>query len=444
MATISPCELQITSAGPCLANGTLGTPQVGNIYGLSVAFNVRGTPARPFRIKWTIANVTNYDDNIGVGPGSGYQLYFTWFLSLDDLIPWSVTLDPDGITGNTNLADTIFSGVFTPVPPTNAVELYAPLTMGGIETSILSFQPGSGTIPNLWVVFGSPTSHGAQKVISVTGPSNAVSIVTSPYGIPVFAIAWSNTPAATFRECETFTAQLSNMRVNPNLLRLATWSQMNSLSTNWSQWLAPDQMVESTNSQITAFVQESLPTNFLTILTPYDTARTLHLAVMKKLTYQSPPPYGDAVNVLDAGVADCGGFAALLAACLRNVGIPARRISGFWQGDSWQGDIQWHVRVEFYLPSVGWLVADPTSGNANDPSGTYAYDFAFVPDANQYFAVTSVTPMFCPIITSPNSRFQTLFGMVAPHSILTRPSHIFSRLIACASQTSAAVFSICH
>jgi hypothetical protein len=103
---------------------------------------------------------------------------------------------------------------------------------------------------------------------------------------------------------------------------------------------------------------------------------------MKKLTYQSPPLHGDAVNVLQDGVADCGGFSSLLTACLRCAGIPARPICGFWQGES-----QWHVRVEFHLPGVEWVVADPTLGNGADPTGTYAYEFGDVPDANQYLAV---------------------------------------------------------
>jgi hypothetical protein len=45
------------------------------------------------------------------------------------------------------------------------------------------------------------------------------------------------------------------------------------------------------------------------------------------------------------------------------------------------------VRVEFHLPGVEWLVADPTAGNANDPTGTYAYEFGYVPDANCYLAM---------------------------------------------------------
>jgi hypothetical protein len=376
------CDLQIVSAGPCLANGTSGTPSVGDAYGLKITVNVKGTPTQPFRIEWTIANVTNYFNNINLGPGNGYWWYFVWWVNLDDPIPWSVTLDPDGVSGDTNLLNNTASGTFTPIPPTTMVGLYSPRMMHGSETSILNFQPGSGTLGNLWVLFGVPTSHGAQQAISVTAPTNAQSIVTAPYGLPLFEIARTNMPAATFQDSNTFVVQLSNMRVNPTLLRTVAWSNMNSLTTNWTQWLAPDPTCESTNSAITNFVQQSLPANYQATLTPYDTARTLHRAVMKKLTYESPPPSGDAVGVLEDGLADCGGFSALLTACLRSVGIPARPICGFWQGTS-----QWHVRVEFHLPGVEWLVADPTFGNGSDPTGTYAYEFGYVPDANEYLAM---------------------------------------------------------
>jgi transglutaminase-like putative cysteine protease len=382
----SSCELQITGAGPWsnTDNGAPGPPQVGNVYELYVTFNVRGQPTNAFRIKWTMANVTNYFDNINVGPGTGYVWYFTWWVSLDDPIPWSVTLDPDNVTGNTNLVSNTASGTFTPVPPTNAVELYSSRMMHGWESNSLSFQPGSGTIGSLEIFFGVPTTHGAQQAFSVTPPANAQSLVTAPYGLPLFEIARTNVPAGTFQDQDSFVVQLSNMRVNPTLLRAATWAEMTSLGTNWTQWLAPDPVCESTNAEVLAFVQQSLPNNYQSVLTPYDTARALHLAVMKKLTYQSPPFHGDAVGVLQDGVADCGGFSSLLTACLRAVGIPARTMCGFWQGT---GQGQWHVRVEFHLPGADWLVADPTTGNADDPTGTYAYDFAYVPDAIYYLAV---------------------------------------------------------
>jgi hypothetical protein len=382
VASISPCDLQITSAGPCLADSTPGIPRVGDAYGLKITVNVEGTPRQAFRIKWTIANVTYYFNDINVGAGNGYWWYFVWWVNLDDPIPWSVTLDPDGVSGDTNLVNNTVSGTFTPVPPAKAVELYSPRMMHGSETSNLGFQPGSGTIPNLYVIFGVPTSHGAQSVITVSGPTNSQYVVTPPSGVPVFAIVRTNAPASTFRDMSTFVAELSNIRVNPSLLRTVTWLDMNSLTTNWTQWLGPDPTCESTDPLIIVFVRQSLPANYKSVLTPYDTARTLHRAVMKSLRYQFPPAHGDAVSVLQDGVADCGGFSALLTACLRNVGIPARVIGGFWQGDS-----IWHARVEFHLPGVEWLVADPTGGNGSDPTGTYAYEFGYVPNANEFLAM---------------------------------------------------------
>jgi transglutaminase-like putative cysteine protease len=396
------CDLQIASAGPCLADGTAGIPHVGDIYGIKVVVNVIGTPSQPFRIKWTLANVTYYYDNINIGQGNGWWWPFLWWMDLDEPIPWSVTLDPDGVSGDTNLVNNTVSGSFTPVPPTKPVELYSPRMMHGVESYTLIYQPGSGTIPNLYILFGMPTTHGAQSIISVTSPTNGQIILTPPYGVPVIEIARTNVLASTFQDTNRFTVQLNRVRVNPTLLRTNTWASMDALTTNWTQWLAPDQRCQSTNSAITNFVQQSLPANYRTILTPYDTARTLHLAVMKKLTYQSPPAHLDAVGVLQDGAADCGGFAALLTASLRQVGIPARCISGFRQGDT-----VWHVRVEFHLPGVEWLVADPTDGNGNDTTGTYAYDFGDVPNADSFFAVdvgdAHIRPYFnFPFIQVPN------------------------------------------
>jgi hypothetical protein len=381
--TVLPgCELRIVTAGPCLADSSPGIPQVGNAYGLKITVNIIGTPAQPFRIKWTIANVTYYTDNIRLGPGNGYWWWFDWWVNLDDAMPWSVTLDPDGVTGNTNLVNNTASGTFTPTPPTNAVDLYSPRLMHGSESYTLNFQPGSGNLNNLWVVFGVPTTHGAQTALSMSPPTNGQLVITPPCSVPAFVISRTNVPAAIFSDTNYFTVQLNNIRVNPIILRTNTWASLATMTTNWTQWLPPDQMDQSTDATIAGFVHQSLPTNYQAVLTPYDTARTLHRAVMRKLTYQSPPPHLDAVNVLKDGVADCGGFAHLLTACLRNVGIPARMISGFWQGSS-----QWHCRVEFHLPGVEWLLADPTEGNGADPTGTYAWYFGYVPDANQYLAV---------------------------------------------------------
>ena len=230
------------------------------------------------------------------------------------------------------------------------------------------------------VLFGQPTTHGAQTVSKIIMPTNAQSVITSPYGIPVVAIMRTNVAASVFYDTNSYVIQLNRMRVNPGLLRAVTWAQMKTLTTNWTQWLAPDPVCESASATVSNFVQTSLPNNYKSAMTPYDTARTLHRAVMRALSYTLTPPSGDAIGVLGSGLAECSGYSALLTACLRNVGIPSRVISGNWQGSGYQG----HVRVEFHLPGTEWLVADPTEGNGVDPTGTFAYFFGFIPDADLF------------------------------------------------------------
>jgi len=373
------CTLKIVKATPCLASGAPGTPEIGTPYGIKVIFNVTGTP-KPFGIRFTMANVTRTFNNISVRAGNGYYTYFLADLCLDDAIPYSVTLDPANVSGNTN-PNTTVTGTFSPAPPATIIQTYSPATMQGAVSRTITFAPGA-TLANLYALLGDPTSHGAQQVLTAPAPAGSQTVLTPPYNLPVFQLLQSNVATGAFTFSNSFSVTLSKMRVNPKLLRKITWASLASMPAEYTQWLAPDAINESTDPTITAFVAASLPSDYLTSLTPYDAARTLHKAVMRALTYQEPPPYDDAVSSLQAGQGDCGCYAAILVSSLRSIGIPARRILGFWQGFS-----QSHVRVEFYLPGAGWMVADPTLGNGTDPTGTYAYYFGSVSDSNSFVAV---------------------------------------------------------
>jgi hypothetical protein len=380
------CALSITGAGTCLSDGTPGTPNVGDLYGLYVNYNVTGTPYQPFRIKFTIGNVVWYSDDQIVTAGH-WTFDFFWWVSLDGTMPWSITLDPDGVSGSTNLANMTASGTFTPTPPTVPLQLYNQVTVCGTQEPHFSYQTGSGTLYYQHIVFGSPTSHGGQQVLSVTGPSNVASTITAPYGVPVFVVNYTNVPAGVFQPSESFIAQLSSMRVNPALMETNTWAGMSALPTNITQWLAPDRMCQSTSPAISNFDNLYLPASYKTTMTPYETARALQKAVARCLVYTEPPPYADATNSLQAGAGDCGCYAALLTAALRCAGIPARRIAGFWESDTWANYPNWHVRTESYFPNTGWVITDSCEENNADPTGLYSWDFCFTPDANFFFAM---------------------------------------------------------
>lgn len=373
------CDLRISQAGPCLGDGTPGTPAVGDIYGLRVTVAVQGTPTAPFRIKWTIANRTIYYDNISVGPGSGYWWTMLIWMSLDGPIPWSVTLDPDNVAGDTDLANNTVSGVFEPIVPERAVELYAPRTLFGVLSATEQYGNRSGTIDLYSKLFGVPSTHGTQQALSFEAPAGGVFVTTEPYGRVIYEIIRRNAAAGTYTDTSKFRVRAHNMRVNPTLLRGATWEALAAEGPEWSIWTEPDDWCQSESPEVAGFVARSLPENYRSSLTPYDAARKLHMAVAKELRYLSPPTAGDAVGVLREKTADCGGFTTLLVAALRHIGIPSRGIGGFWQGSS-----QWHVRVEFHLPRVEWIVADPTSSDGDDANGDYAHHFGQIFDGNRF------------------------------------------------------------
>ncbi len=70
---------------------------------------------------------------------------------------------------------------------------------------------------------------------------------------------------------------------------------------------------------------------------------------------------GGAVATLKRGRGICSDFAELYAALLRTDGIPARLVGGYVvnNGGSQAGFHEWD---EFFVPAIGWVVADPTWG----------------------------------------------------------------------------------
>ena len=70
---------------------------------------------------------------------------------------------------------------------------------------------------------------------------------------------------------------------------------------------------------------------------------------------------GDVCFVLERKVGKCADIHSVFVALLKGAGVPAREVFGLRLPSSGQKDVtNWqHCWAEFYVPNVGWLVADP-------------------------------------------------------------------------------------
>ena len=138
-----------------------------------------------------------------------------------------------------------------------------------------------------------------------------------------------------------------------------------------NRYLLPENGVNSDDSAVVSFTNRTLDG----MTDPYQKARALFSAVNLYLTYDDREVADqDAAAVLARGTANCQGYSNLYVACLRAAGIAARRENGYLYLpqlhtteeyiDSVNGRIRGntlrHSWVEFYLPGIGWVMADPT------------------------------------------------------------------------------------
>lgn len=85
-----------------------------------------------------------------------------------------------------------------------------------------------------------------------------------------------------------------------------------------------------------------------------------------KLTYELRPqgePQSPA-ETLHRGRGACRDLSVLFVACCRSVGIPARFVSGYHEGDPEQRYKELHAWAEAWLPGAGWRGFDPSVGLA--------------------------------------------------------------------------------
>ncbi|MBI3721843.1 MAG: transglutaminase domain-containing protein [Fimbriimonas ginsengisoli] len=379
------CDLKIIAAYTCDGNGKAYTPKVGEAYFIRVNWTVTGTPAKSYKVRFAVANKKSDWSGLPTSSGS-YWGYWGWNLPLDGQIPFTITLDPGHVTGDTDTTNNVFNGKFTPVPPATPIEFYDPQTMDGSETFTVAWNNG-GTVDHGFTLEGCPVSDSFQEVLAANGPAGSKRVETQPTKDPVWKTDRNNySPVAgnnQWIDTQNFTVKCSSSRVNMTSLQGVTWANLASLPADYAAWTQPDKMVQSNDPAIANFVNTLIPPANLAKMKPYDAALKLYCAIVKRTRYVAPAPYFDAVRVLNGQQGDCGGFSNLLCACLRRIGIPARTPCGWWKGQN-----QWHAMAEFYLPGGGWVVADGSQSKFWDPTGKYAYCFGAHTYLNQFCAVT--------------------------------------------------------
>ena len=95
---------------------------------------------------------------------------------------------------------------------------------------------------------------------------------------------------------------------------------------------------------------------------PYQKADAIFQWIVHNINYNyTLQASGSAIMTLKTHLGICSDFADLYTALLRTDHIPAELVGGYVTNNG-AGQGGFHQWVEFYLPSVGWVVADPTWG----------------------------------------------------------------------------------
>lgn len=134
--------------------------------------------------------------------------------------------------------------------------------------------------------------------------------------------------------------------------------------SDYNEYTSPEQNVESTSKQIKDKASEL----FSGIDNPYYKAKKAYEFVNMYMTYDSNNANKGALNALLTGKGVCEDYAELFTALLRASGVPARIVTGYWVNSgefssrtSIDPSNDAHAWAEYYLPSYGWIVVEPTN-----------------------------------------------------------------------------------
>lgn len=370
------------------AQGYPMSPQVGKPFFVSVKYRVSGAVRKPYRIRiqTSYADLSTPDLTFGMGAPGDYQI--TWGpidTLMDRTVPVTVTLDSTRRIGESSEKNNTFGFMMVPQSPQLALDAYDSQLLSGQMMFHLAFDRRSSTPQSMTIAHPLPISESFQEVQRQITPNAAQ--VADQNGQPFLLESSSQPTLAPIETQQIMVTRAYAMRVNLRMLDRISWGMVDSEARSMPEWISSETYIQLNDRNVVSFVGRSLPRNYRYTMSPVETAEALYRVLLRTMRYdgragQAP----DASQALRSKRGDCGGLSAAYVAALRTVGIPARTVAGFTEGNS-----QWHVWTEFYLPSAGWIPVDPAYAKGQMPSGD--------------------TPIFFGVVPSLNARIATAFGL---------------------------------
>lgn len=376
LATLASATVSINSAYLSDDAAQPRRPMLGESF--FVTAKITSTDGSPFRMTFqSPAETLTTPSLVYHGPGTVVWGPFRSLVAEGETI--RITVDGQNLRP--------YSLAVAPILPSGAIEYFNSQNLSSSMTAQAAMVAGQASNLTWWIP--TPPTEGFQQLIATTGPGAAAT--TQPFGMPVLV---SSAPNAQFE------TRASSVRVNPEILRQATWQELRRLPSDIRPYLGSETYAESSAPAVSQFVRRSLAQRS-GYQTPYDAAKALFQATVARLTYVDDPGKPSAVRALATGRGDCAYFVSLFVAACRNVGIPARAATGMTVGDD-----AWHVWAEFYLPNAGWIPVDPAYADGLCPDGSAPLYFGVIPELNQRVATTygythAIGSQSIPMLQSP-------------------------------------------
>lgn len=381
-------DLALQQAFSCDAQGNPMSPEVGKPFYVGIRYSVTGTVKKTYRIRiqTSYTDLSTPDLSFGIGAPGTYQV--TWGpiqTLMDRSIPVTVTLDATKKVGESNEKNNVQGFDVLPQSPSGALDFYNSQLLSGQTSFYMSYARSSAAPTSLTIAHPIPVSESFQEVVRQYLPM--ATQVPDQNGQPFLLNILQQPGLAPVSAEQSVITRAASIRVNLNLINQVSWADLDAAAPTVDEWLASEYYIPIGNSTINAFVSKNLPKSYRATMTPANTAETLYRALLRDFKYDSRKGLEpSAINTIKSKKGDCGGLSAAYVGLLRTVGIPARTVAGYTEGEN-----QWHVWAEFYLPNVGWVPADPAYAEGMMPTGD--------------------TPIFFGVIPNLNARIATSFGL---------------------------------